>query len=136
MSANRIECDAHRQVFGAVVLRLSLPFDRGVRIVAPPTTSRAMSGHIPSTLECQGLYQKLLRIDWVRRHNVCRMIKDMDPLLYLRLLTMFDTTQHYSGIHSGRPPRELPDVMVATLGRGWRQLTLEESFELSWRNRR
>ena len=64
------------------------------------------------------------------------MSKDMDPLLYLRLLTMFDSTQRHSGIHSGRPPRELPDVLTATQGKGWRQLTLEESFELSWRNRR
>lgn len=95
----------------------------------------AMTVHLPTTLECQRLYQRLLSLDWVRRHNVCRMIKDMDPQLYLRLITMFDSTQHYSGIHSGRPPRELPEVMVATLGRGWRQLTLEESFELSWRNR-
>ena len=113
-----------------------MPFDQGVRTVTRQPTSPAMSGHLPTTLECQGLYEKLLRIDWVRRHNVCRMIKDMDPQFYLRLLTMFDSTQHYSGVHSGRPPRELPSVMVATMGRGWRQLTLEESFELSWRNRR
>jgi len=107
-----------------------------VRVVAPRATNSAMSGDLPSTLECQGLYEKLLRLDWVRRHAVTRMIAHMDPRLYLRLLTMFDTTQRYSGVHSGRPPRELPPVMVATTGRGWRQLTLEESFELSWRSRR
>ena len=91
---------------------------------------------LPSTGQCEGLFRELLLVDWVTRHQMTKFIQQVYPLLYLRLLTMFDTTQHLSGIHSGRPPDKLPSIMQAQLERGPRQLTIEESLELSWRLRR
>ena len=94
-----------------------------------------MSGTLPSKSECENLRAKLLRLDWVTRHEVMSFISQVDNLLWLRLLTMMGPNEHRAGVDEARPPRDLPPVVVASLGHGPRQLTIVESFELPWRRR-
>lgn len=94
-----------------------------------------MSGELPSKREAARVLQVLLNLDWVTRHAVMSTIERTDNLLYLRLLTMMGPDEHRLGVDEARPPIDLPAVVVAQWRRGPRQLTIVESFELSWRRR-
>ena len=95
----------------------------------------AMSGELPSKREADRVLQVLLNLDWVIRHEVMSTIKRTDTPLYLRLMTMMGPDEHRLGVDEARPPSDLPAVVVAQWRPGPRQLTIVESFELSWRRR-
>ena len=93
-----------------------------------------MSSALPSKRDCERHLANLLSLDWVTR-DVMSTIQQTDNLLFLRLLTMNSPNEHRLGVDEACPPRDLPTVVVAQLCPGPRQLTIGESFELSWRRR-